>query len=183
MPIRVNLVSLAAAGLLLAALPASAKTAPKKAAGHKAAAHKAAPLKMVEDAVLIENTGSTNTKGYSITVGSSGNASYRVVSGREDAPVSLPRPRMQVLPKEVTTRLFADLVAAGPMASLPVRHAMRSVSFGTETYVTYKGQRSPDLSFPSSPLGQAVRDDVMTITRALRASNEMRFPLNRPALP
>ncbi len=161
-----------AAGMVLAALP-----------GWAGPPSKAAPKTAPVETVTIENTGSTNTTGYQIVVSSSGSASYREAGANGTALDNLAKPRIQALSKDVTAKLFTDLAAAGPLASLPARHGMRSVSFGTETYVTYKGQRSPDLTFPASPQAQSVRDDVMAITRTLHVANHARFPLSRPILP
>ena len=159
MSARVSVVISITAGLLLAALPLFAKTAPKKA---------------IEETVTIENSGSTNTAGYKIVVSSRGRASY-VESGA--------KPRAQALSLNSTAKLFADVVAAMPLASLPVRHGMRSASFGTNTYVIYRGQRSPDLTLPSGPLARALHDDILEIENALHAGNHLRRPINRPAQP
>ena len=162
---------LAAAGIVLAALPVWAGSPSKTA-----------PKAIPAETATIENSGSTNTTGYQIIVASNGSASYREAANGASPPEQ-PKPRVQALSKSTISKLFADLAAAGPLASLPARHGMRSVSFGTETYVTYKGQRSPDLTFPASPQAQAVHDDVMAITRTLHVANQPRFPLSRPILP
>ncbi len=142
-------------GLLLAALPALAKTPPKPKP-------KAAPI----ETAMIENTGSTNTLGYSISVTSGG--SITVVSTH-----TLPAP--STFPD--TKKLFADLKAAMPLTSLPVRHGMRSASFGTQTFITYKGQRSPDLTFASDPRAAALKADVNVITKMLGVGNAPRHPI------
>jgi len=170
MSTRSNFVYLAAAGFVLAVLPIWAKTP-----------HKQIPEKAPESSVTIENTGSTNTTGYQIVVSSGGSASYREVSKLGASPQGLPR--VQTMPAELTKKLFTDLAAAGPLASLPVRHGMRSVSFGTATYLTYKGQSSPDLTFPANPQAQALRDDVMAIAQAMHAANNARRPFNYRPLP
>ena len=159
MSARVSVVISVTAGLLLAALPLFAKTAPKKA---------------IEETVTIENSGSTNTAGYKIVMSSRGSASYAEPGAK---------PRAQALSLNSTAKLFADVVAAMPLASLPVRHGMRSASFGTDTYVIYRGQRSPDLTLPSGPLARALHDDILEIENVLHAGNHLRRPINRPAQP
>ena len=146
-------------GLLLAALPLYAKAAPKKA---------------IEETVTIENSGSTNTSGYQIAVSTRGRAAFHETGeGRHACTLS----------KEVTAKLFTDLAAAMPLTALPVRHGMRSASFGTQTYLTYRGQRSPDLTFPSGPRAIALHDDILAIEKALPIGNHLRRPVNRPAQP
>ena len=143
--------ALAAAGLLLVALPAVAK--PKPGAVQTAG---------------IENTGSTNTLGYTIAISS--NYGARVSGG-------LYVPILSRVPKPITDRFFADLNAAMPLTSLPVRHGMRSASFGTQTYITYKGQKSPDLTFASDPRTVALKADIDAITKTLHIGNAPRRPI------
>ena len=148
----------AAIGLLLAALPAGAR-APQKSAP------KAAPAEYA----TIENTGSTNTLGYRIVV----NLAYArpAVDDMEAA---------NSLPPDLRRRLFRDLHAAMPLSALPARHGLRSASFGTRTFITYKGQRSPDLSFGGDPRVQALKADVDAITRTLHVGNLPRRPATTP---
>ena len=159
MSARVSVVISITAGLLLAALPLFAKTAPKKA---------------IEETVTIENSGSTNTAGYKIVVSSRGSASY-VESGA--------KPRAHALSLNATAKLFADVAAAMPLTALPVRHGMRSASFGTDTYVIYRGQRSPDLTTPTGPRATALYGDILAIEKALHIGNHLRRPFNRPTQP
>ena len=175
MSTRSNILCLAAAGLILAAMPIWAKPT------HHTS--KPALKKAAEDTVTIENSGSTNTTGYQITVSSGGSASYLETNTRSTSPENLLTPRIQALSKTITTKLFTDLAAAGPLASLPIRHTMQSVSFGTSTFVTYHGQRSPDLTAPASPQAMALREDVIAVAQSLHAANNPRFPLSRPILP
>jgi hypothetical protein len=152
------------AGLLLAALPASAK--PKPAS--------------VQTAV-IENTGSTNTLGYKITVISTGSL-IRITaadssSNGNDLKLGNMVASNESPLKDQAHKFFADLNAAMPLSSLPVRHGMRSASFGTQTYITYKGQRSPDLTFVSDPRTAALKADIDSITRALHVGNAPRRPI------
>lgn len=166
-----RLLAFAAAALLLAALPALAK------APHKMKL-KAAP----SETATIENTGSTNTTGYKITVTQTGNSFHaEAVStgGDHNGEAGNKEPlRSQV------RKLFTDLAVAMPLTSLPAHHGVRSVSFGTTTFITYKGQRSPDLTFGGNPRADALKADVAAITQALHVRSGPRrpFPL-RPLTP
>jgi len=151
------------AALLLAALPAVAKP-------------KAAPVQTAN----IINTGSTNTKGYELRVSSNGSL-IRVYT-TDDGPAGINVAAGFVVVKQPpiaakdTRKFFRDLNAAMPLTSLPVRHGMRSASFGTETYVTYKGQTSPDLTFASDPRTAALKADIDAITKTLHLGNAPRCP-------
>jgi len=145
--------ALGLAGLLLTALPALAK-----------APYKAKPKMVHSETAIIENTGSTNTKGYQITVHSAGAS----VDGKTVS-----------LPMAMTQQLFHDLAAAMPLSGMPARHGMRSASFGTRTFITYKGQQSPDLTFGGDARATALKADIEAITGALHIGNTPR----RPALP
>ena len=155
MSIRVSVIISVTAGLILVSLPLFAKPTPKQAEAKTA---------------TIENSGSTNTRGYQIVVSSRGMMSYSEAGAK---------PRMLHAAKDTTAKLFADLAAAMPLTALPVRHGMRSVSFGTQTFITYQGQRSPDLTTPSGPLAAALHDDIKVVEGALHAANHPRFPLVR----
>jgi len=153
-----------AMGLLIAALPALAK-----------APHKMKPKVVTSETATIENTGSTNTTGYKITVTQTGNSFHAEAAstgGDHNSEAGNKEPlRSQV------RKLFTDLAAAMPLTSLPARHGMRSVSFGTTTYITYKGQRSPDLTFGGSPRADALKADIGVITKTLHVGNAPRHPV------
>ncbi len=153
-----NVLVLGAAGLMFAALPALAK-APQKAKP------KAAPA----ETAVIENTGSTNTKGYQITVSSTGGAT---MDGKELG-----------LPMAMNKQFFHDLAAAMPLSSLPARHGMRSASFGTQTFITYKGQRSPDLTFGGDARATALKADIDAIIGATHVGSTPRRPAVHPPAP
>ena len=131
---------------------------------------------------MIVNTGSTNTAGYSLFVSPSG--AVRVVQD--------PRPRQQkepwafnkIAPKQ-SRQLFHDLAAAMPLSRLPAGHGVKSVSFGTSTFIVYKGQRTPDLSFPASVLVRALAIDAEAIASALHVKALPRRPISAltPQLP
>ncbi len=153
----IGFLAFGAAGLLLAVLPATAK--PK--------------LTSIQTAE-INNSGSTNTFGYDIGVSSDGSSAYSagsaLLSKRHFNST-------KAIPAAQIKKLFADLNAAMPLTDLPVRHGMRSASFGTQTYITYKGQKSPDLTFASDPRTAALKTDIDSITKALHVGNVPRRPI------
>ena len=142
---------LAAVGLLLAALPALAAPAPVKPT----------------DAIII-NSGSTNTTGYIVIVSPDGTVHYKFGVAANSTET---RYIAAALPKAQTKKLFHDLAAAMPLKALPVHHGMRSASFGTQTVMTYKGQRSPDLSSATDPRTVVLKADIDAITKALHIGN------------
>lgn len=147
-----------AAGLLLAALPVLAKTT-----------HKAKPKAAPVETAVIENTGSTNTQGYEITVSSTGGA---LMDGKA-----------LDLPMAMNKQFFHDLAAAMPLSGLPARRGMRSASFGTRTFIIYKEQRSPDLTFGGDARTTALKADIDAIMGALHVGNAPRHPAFEPVSP
>ena len=160
-------IALGLAGLLFAALPAAAKTPPK-----------AAPKATAMQTAVIENTGSTNTSGYKITVTSTG-SKYHVASVSNNGNDHNSETGNKEPLGQQVRQFFADLNAAMPLTSLPAGRGMRSASFGTRTFVTYQGQRSPDLTFSGDPRTAALKADIEVIASAMRCHNSPR----RPALP
>ena len=147
------------AGLLLAVLPAGAKP-------------KAAPVQTA----VIENSGSTNTFGYTVTVSLTGN-SYHVASVSNNGSICNSETGNHENLRLEVKRFFSDLDAAMPLSSLPVRHGMRSASFGTRTTITYKGQQSPDLTFASDPRTTALKADIAAMTSIVHATDMPKRPI------
>ena len=115
------------------------------------------------DTATIVDSGSTNANGYTIRIGSDGNASV-TYEPRGGSPAGAPK-RFTV-PAATTARFFADLAAArkGNAASVP---CMKSVSFGSTLKVTWQGWTSPDLTCPpKDALGEALVSDVAAIRNA-----------------
>jgi hypothetical protein len=164
-----KVVIISAAGLLLTALPALAKTP-----------QKAKPKLVPVQTALIENTGSTNTKGYQLDVSSDGSAAISTGVISEAAATGQMVVHYKVGTIKDASKFFQDLNTAMPLTGLPVRHGMRSASFGTATFITYKGQRSPDLTFASDPRTVALKADIDSITKALHVENAPRHPLVLP---
>ena len=150
--------ALTTAGLLLAALPVAAK--PKPAA---------VPV------AVIENSGSTNTTGYRVTVSPDGHCQSEVTGLITTGPAA--KAKLSVLPSVQAKKLFQDLAAAMPLTSLPAGHGMRSASFGTRTTITYKAQRSPDLTFAFEPRTAALKADIDAITKTLHVGNAPKRPI------
>ena len=150
------MLKLGAAGVFLAAMPPVLAKVP----------HKAKPATTPAETAVIENTGSTNTKGYQITVHSSDGAH---MDGKALS-----------LPPAMNKKLFHDLAAAMPLTGLPARHGMRSASFGTRTFITYKGQHSPDLTFGGDARATALKADIDAIAQHLGVTNAPRRPVTGP---
>lgn len=114
--------------------------------------------------VAIVNSGSTNVQGFSLILAQDGEAKL------EQGNSTLHR----YLPQNVTSRLFADLRAAGALDALPLSRCMKSASFGTTTRIFYRGKTSPDVSCPSpNPLLRRLATDV---TSLLDAANIKTIP-------
>ncbi len=154
-----RVLALIMAGLILVALPAVAK-----------------PKLVAVQTAVIENTGSTNTVGYKITVSLSPGGYHLDAASSDGQTRNKDTGDHNAMMQRVRT-FFADLDAAMPLNTLPVRHGMRSASFGTKTFITYKGQRSPDLTFASDPRTVALKSDIDGITKALHVGNAPRRPI------
>jgi hypothetical protein len=115
------------------------------------------------DHAVIVNSGSTNSYGYTITIGSDGKASV-TMQKRGESAVGTPKPF--TVPAATTARFFSDLAAArkGHAVTVP---CMKSASFGTSTHITWQGWTSPDLSCPPKDgLGNALVTDMAAIRKA-----------------
>jgi hypothetical protein len=115
------------------------------------------------DSAVIVDSGSTNTAGYTIEVGSDG-AGLLTLQSRPGAPA--PGPKKFAIAASVASRFFADLKAARA-ANVPGAPCMKSASFGTSTHVSWQDWKSPDLDCPSqNPVLSAVIKDVNAIRAA-----------------
>jgi hypothetical protein len=114
--------------------------------------------------IVIENSGSTNTIGFRVRISAEGRAAYVSGAGAGEA----------LLPHAVFHRLRRDVERGLPLAGLPVPPCMKSVSFGTKTYLVVGRDRSPDLSCPASGKVQALEDDVAAVIGALKIGNVAR---------
>lgn len=126
------------------------------------------------DSAVIVNSGSTNTAGFRIAVDRSGNAEYTTVSRRPiPPPATQPDtgPARRPVPHELVQRLYTDLEAAKPLASLPHPRCMKSVSFGTRLTIQWGDTETPDLSCGdgSNPKLRALIRDANEIVALFRA--------------
>lgn len=115
------------------------------------------PLPIPPDAVVIRNSGSTNTRGYTVVVSPGGNA--RVLQDGTDT--------QKTLSPTQTQALFDDVHAMMPLAALPRRPCMRSASFGSSTTVAYDNAVTPDLACAVDPAGAKLRQKVGSIVHDL----------------
>jgi hypothetical protein len=112
--------------------------------------------------VLITNSGSTNRAGVNITIEASGPA---VIEDRHGNKTQMN------LDSELQAKFIKDVEAASPVNEVSANHCMKSVSFGSRTFITYKGIRSPDLSCPGQkdPLAAALQKDLGAIMSQVNA--------------
>jgi len=123
--------------------------------------------------IAIENTGATNLTGWRVLVAPGGAASWT-----EGA-----RSGHDVLPPDLDTKLARDVAAARPLAALPPGEGcMKSVSFGTSTFVSVDGDKSPDLGCTSGRAGRALKSDVDAVASFLHLRNLVREPFH-PLVP
>lgn len=109
---------------------------------------------------IILNTGSTNTPCYRIYISPTGKVDYVVGSNRNGK---------DSLKQKLTHRFFRDIKKAQPLSKLPTQPCMKSVSFGSSTFIRLGGEQSPDLSCPSdNPQVKALFQDVNEINRDLK---------------
>ena len=109
----------------------------------------------------IEDTGSTNRPGLRVTIDHDGHATVEQRNGQID----------QVkLPGGLCSQFMRDLKEVGPLASIPARHCMKSVSFGSRLFVEFERDKSPDLSCPGQPEPRigALQKDAQQILAAAR---------------
>ena len=112
--------------------------------------------------IIITNSGSTNTIGWRILIGANGEASYVSGDGAGNA----------TLPAGLYAKLKGDIEAAKPLGQLPsIVSCMKSASFGTATYLSIGGERSPDLECPGNDPERALKTDVDAIVTFLKLRN------------
>ncbi|MGD0192538.1 MAG: hypothetical protein ABSD74_17510 [Rhizomicrobium sp.] len=119
---------------------------------------------MIVKTIVVENTGSTNSEGWRITIGSLGLATWQSGDGTGQS----------MLPAAMSARLMQDIARAGSLANLPAGMCAKSVSFGTRTFMSIDGDRSPDLSCPGNAKARALEGDIETIANFLSVRTVMR---------
>lgn len=130
-----------------------------------------APLPAADSAVIV-NSGSTNTAGFRITVAASGDAEYSVTQRKAGPNLGeKPAATQKHLPDTLAKRLYSDLEAAKPLASLPHPHCMKSASFGTRLTIEFADSETPDLSCGDGDNAQlrALIQDAQEIVALFRA--------------
>jgi hypothetical protein len=117
---------------------------------------------IMQNAIVIVNSGSTNTIGYRIIVGADGSASHVSGDGSGHAMLS----------DELYARLKSDVAAAGPLSQMPMAvGCVKSASFGTTTTIAMGGETSPDLSCAGSEASKKLKEDVDAVVAALKIRN------------
>ncbi|MGH7729450.1 MAG: hypothetical protein ACREM2_11780 [Vulcanimicrobiaceae bacterium] len=93
------------------------------------------------DAAVIRNSGSTNIAGYTVVLRPNGEATVTVGGVERSARVAMPQTRW----------LFHLLRTNGPLEAMSYRACMKSASFGSASWVEWRGGRSPDFSCGGGP--------------------------------
>jgi len=142
------------------------------------AASAAAPvpyLPVPRGAAVILNPGSTNGSGYRIVLQRSGSAEYVWGSRRATATIDT----------TLASKFFEDATRGMPLSRLQVIACMKSASFGTMTFVWWRGSRSRDLSCPGEPNAQHLYDDALAVAKALEigGGQPVYLPTGEPRKP
>ncbi len=117
---------------------------------------------------VIEDSGSTNTPGYRLSIDPSGEAEWTLFRRRNSPACSQNKGRLAA---ELAQELFAGLRRLTPLEKLASRPCMKSVSFGTTLRVRYEGSESADLSCAvRTPEVQTLLADLDKINTALGIS-------------
>jgi len=128
------------------------------AAAAVARAHQPVPyLPVPHDAAVILNTGSTNGLGYRIVLQRSGNAEF--VHGSTRAKVAVDA--------ALASRFFNDATHAMPLSRVRILMCMKSASFGSMTFVWWRGQRTSDISCPGDASASRLYADVGALVSAI----------------
>ncbi|HEV3157649.1 MAG TPA: hypothetical protein VGZ00_09925 [Candidatus Baltobacteraceae bacterium] len=138
----------------------------------------------IQDGAVIVNSGSTNSPSFHIAIWSNGSAALGAGETEYHGPIDTTDPTVTIdkngatLAPLLTARFFADLKRARNAHPL-ARTCVKSVSFGSRTFVLWHGWTSPDLSCPVPPSVSGLAADVKEIVRDQQAQ----LPLhNRSAL-
>src|ERR1051325_11677971 len=72
------------------------------------------------------------------------------------------------MPLELVQKFFSDLRAARPLSQLELETpCAKSISFGTSTYISYKGELSPDLSCSTDQRATVLVEDIKSMTKIM----------------
>lgn len=132
-------------------------------------------LPVPRGAAVILNTGSTNAAGYRIVLQRSGSAEYTWGAERKTASVD----------PELASKFFEDAMRGMPLSQLRIVMCMKSASFGTMTFVWWRGSRSRDLSCPGDANAQRLYDDALAVAKALKigGGQPVYLPTGEPRKP
>jgi len=118
-------------------------------------------LPVPRGAAVLLNTGSTNALGYRVVIQSNGSVEYVQGSSRATAQI----------PAALASKFYAHLTAAMPLSRLHAAPCMKTTSFGTMTFLWWRGQRSLDVSCPGDAKATALNADAIAIAAALHLGN------------
>ena len=126
-------------------------------------------------AAVLLNTGSTNSAGYRVVIQSNGSVEYVEGSSRATARI----------PSDLASKFYADLSAGMPLSRLHAAPCMKTTSFGTMTFLWWRGQRSLDISCPGDARATALNGDALAIAAALHlgAGHQVYLQPNEPRAP
>jgi hypothetical protein len=116
----------------------------------------------------IATSGSTNTCASVIRVllvATPDNVMYTVCNTRQG---------QGNLSQKLTANFFHDIDAAQPLNALPQQRCFKSKSFGTNTYIEYGTQKSPDVSCAVGTIEEHLAADAMAIKKALHFNAAIR---------
>ena len=132
-------------------------------------------LPVPKGAAVILNTGSTNAPGYRIVVTRAGDAEYVWGSHRTTARID----------PSLAAKFFADAQRGMPLSRLRYAPCMKSASFGTSTFVWWRGERSPDLTCPEGAVASSVYQDALAIASELKigTGSPVYLPTGEPRKP
>jgi hypothetical protein len=123
---------------------------------------------------VIVDSGSTNTRGYTIAVDRAG---FAVVNPENGTP-----PHRVMLAPNLVARFFAALDGAAPLAALPAAPCGKSKSFGYSIVVRYNGATTPDLTCPAGDTDATLASLAAAIASSANMPNAApRHPFPAPA--
>lgn len=134
--------------------------------------HAMSPIQITKSALnataTIATSGSTNTCAFVIYVfpiTTPNNVMYTVCNTRQG---------QGNLSQKLTANFFHDIDVAQPLNALPQQRCFKSKSFGTNTYIEYGIQKSPDVSCAVGTIEEHLAADAMAIKRALHFNTSIR---------
>ena len=118
-------------------------------------------LPIPNGAAVILNAGSADVAGYRIVILPSGKATSVDGAGRWRGQ----------LPGDLADRFFRDLTAAIPLSQLPATSCTKTAIAPLPTFVTFRGERSTDVSCRGNDKSSALSNDAQAIARTLYVAN------------